>query len=137
MSQPCVFVFQFSLDDQDLNGEYLSEQYGFVISAAGYEKIKGLIQTGDFYDEIVEPIESEYGVHDSFGNGPFDKVEMIGFETYEIQGPYIKKCMKAWHEKMIELCGVENISKKVFDLSRMDVKSSAEEFYLQMGKKII
>lgn len=135
MSQPCVFVFHFSLDEQDMNGEYLSEQYGFVISAMGYEKIKDLIQSGEFYDEIVEPIESEYGVHDSFGNGPFEKVEMIGFDTYEIQGPYIKKCMKTWHEKMIELCGSENVSKKVMDLSKVDSSSTAEDFFKHMSKK--
>lgn len=134
--KPCVFVFEFSLDEEDEDGNFLREAYGFLISKEGYSKIQDLVESGEFYNEIVEPIESDFGVHDVSGNSPFDNVEMIGFTTYEIQGPYIKKCMKVWHEKMIELCGAENVSKKVHDLSKMDEFSTAEDYFKILSRNI-
>lgn len=137
MSKPIVFVFHFNIDnfDVNVNNEYLSEKYGFLIKENGAKNIQDYIDSEDFYDDVIRPIEDEYGAHDDLSVIPFDKVKVLGFETYEIQGSYMKKCMKSWHEKMIELCGAENVSKKIYDLSKVSEDCKAEDFYNYMMKK--
>ena len=62
------------------------------------------LESGDFYDDYVSPLEAKYGVHDC-GSSPRDEVEGIGFNSYEVQRGQVPKLMRDWRRTLVKLAG--------------------------------
>jgi hypothetical protein len=107
---PGVFYFSFYNDDD--GSESL---YGFTFSPTAVHILKPLLEDGDFYEEVCDDIESQFGVHD-WSSSPDVRVEGIGYTTYEIVGDQIENCMQTWYNKFVELVGADNVGTNWFEI---------------------
>jgi hypothetical protein len=89
-----IFYMSFSLDKEDEDENSVVKNLGFIVHDA--------IFTGDFnqhaedlYDQVTEPLESEYGVHD-WSSGPVAGINAIGYCTYEVEEQLIPELMEKW-----------------------------------------
>lgn len=95
-----VFYFGFSLYDEETEDEdYLNK--GFVIK--DYEFSLDEDAGGDIEQQWLDDIdkfESLYGVHDWI-TAPDDRVDAIGFCTYEVEKDKINELMEGWRQHFI------------------------------------
>lgn len=97
---PHVFVFVFAYDD-DSEEEYIIE----LLSGPGVVNSVEILPeipeetTELIYDEInSRGLEIEFGVHDwSTGDHP-NRVELIGFDTYEVDKAHVQNLLNVWKE---------------------------------------
>jgi hypothetical protein len=105
MSKPGVFYMYFSFDDG-------TEQLcGFNITPEGVEQLQSIIDDGEFYEEFIDGIESEFGVHD-WSSSPNEAVEGIGITSDEIDKNMAAKCMDRWISTIGDFVGDECVSSK-------------------------
>lgn len=69
--------------------------YGFIVEDA--EKLLKNLDSNERMEEITDYIASKYGVHD-WRSSPNDKVNAIGFTTYEVEKENISKVMSERRE---------------------------------------
>jgi len=145
MTKPCVFYFSFAVPGtEDEEGCPIIRDYGFNITPEGAQKCIDSVRDPlddiptweDFdkglYDEYVDEIEREYGVHD-MGGGSEDECEAIGFNTYEVEQDRILELMNKWRDIFVSLAGEENVT-QVVEIT--GVGQSGYETYLEIEKKV-
>ncbi|KVP17415.1 hypothetical protein [Burkholderia ubonensis] len=89
------FVFYFSFQDGDA-----ARTYGFIVR--NVSMLLAALNAEDFsaftellYDDIVDELEGEYGVHD-WSTRPSQEVEAIGFTSYEVEPEDEKTLLERW-----------------------------------------
>lgn len=115
MDKPGVFIFDF----QDSETES-ARVCAFVWTPEGNKSLQ--VQQNDdyeFYNDTVSDIECDFGVHDygSLYGAMCDQVESMSFTSYEILGPEVDRCMKAWHQRIQDLIGKEHVSACWYDIT--------------------
>ena len=103
-----VFYFDFSFDDVDDNDEYLYVVYGFTFSGKEIS-IEDEFESDSWID-IVEKLESEYGIHD-WSSKPNDNVYAIGYTTYEVEEDKVLELMNKWRERLVSVVGESGVGK--------------------------
>lgn len=112
IAKPLVFYFNFVFEDEDeVNSDdnVASEDYGFVLSADGVEKLYSAFNKdveenitaiiyeniADSNDNFVEKMERKYGIHD-WSSSPNDAVVAIGYTSYEVPREKVLPLMNEW-----------------------------------------
>jgi hypothetical protein len=89
-----IFYMSFSLDDEDEDENSVVKNLGFIVRDAIF--VGEFNQHAeDLYDQVTEPLESEYGVHD-WSSRPVDGINAIGYCTYEVGELSILELMEKW-----------------------------------------
>lgn len=89
------FVFYFAFLEGDT-----ARTYGFIVR--NRSMLQAALNAEDFsvftellYDDIVDQLEGEYGVHD-WATRPSDEVEAIGFTSYEVEPDDENTLLERW-----------------------------------------
>ena len=101
MSKPGVFYFDF------FDGETeKTVMYGFIMNMLSENLEEEL---DDSYDDKLEELESEYGVHD-WSSSPNEAVSGIGYTSYEVEPDRHLELMGKWQQYFDTRDDVENVS---------------------------
>ena len=100
--KPGIFYFSFSLDNDK------SVSYGFTLTPNAVLIIEPLLALDSWYNDIVDPLESKYGVHD-WASSPSNEVMGIGYCTYEVAKNKCELLMDDWRTTIAHLVGEDNV----------------------------
>lgn len=93
-----VFYFGFSLYDVNSDEEdYVNK--GFIIKE--YEFHVETLEDEQAWLDAIDKFESPYGVHDQC-TAPDDRVNAIGFGTYEVEKNKVNELMEGWRQHFID-----------------------------------
>jgi hypothetical protein len=111
MNKPGVFSFNF----YDRPSGNIVKRHGFIFSPNVIKTTDTDISLYDDYSwfqEAMDELESEYGVHD-WGTAPTDDVIGVGYFSYEVKAELIPELMEKWREVFVKQSSENDVSEVV------------------------
>ena len=111
MNKPGVFSFNF----YDHSSGNIVKRCGFIFSPNVIKSTDTDISLYDDYSwfqEAMDELESEYGVHD-WGTAPTEDVIGIGYFSYEVEVQLIQELMEKWRQVFVKQSSENDVSQIV------------------------